>query len=139
MATFVVFSSLLLFSSAHAQLHPIVPQPRAPHGLVFENPMSFPPSAFEFFHPKSSPPAEAPLPLVSSFPGATSSKARAEQVVASVWSAPPSHGGVGAGGVAAVVFGLVFVVLVAMGASYVVAKRRANISRAHTLVQPDAV
>ncbi|XP_061358762.1 uncharacterized protein LOC133302959 [Gastrolobium bilobum] len=49
-------------------------QERAPHGLVYENPVAFPPSAYDFFHPNARKPETkdpciaskcSPLPLAA--------------------------------------------------------------------------
>ncbi|KAH7691175.1 hypothetical protein IHE45_02G099400 [Dioscorea alata] len=106
-------------------------QSRAPHGLAFESPMSFPPSAFEFFHPRpaaGAKTANAPLPL---------SMARADRVVESAWATPESSGGIrgGAGGVVVTVIGVACVVLVAIGTSYYYLVIKRNSKRASTLIQ----
>ncbi|CAD5194979.1 uncharacterized protein LOC135652658 [Musa acuminata AAA Group] len=146
--TLVVFflSSLLLLHFGDARRHHAVVrlQARSPHGLAFQEPMPFPPTAFEFFHPKLLlPPASAPMPLASSsfYPAATSAKVRADEEVeaAGEHSSPAGSGGVGASGVAAVVLGLALVVIAAMLASYVVVvRRRSDVRRAKGTVQPDA-
>lgn len=46
---FLILASLVFFPIAGAE-------ERAPHGLIYENPMAFPPSAVEFFHPKTQKP-----------------------------------------------------------------------------------
>ncbi|KAK6926795.1 hypothetical protein RJ641_008514 [Dillenia turbinata] len=131
--------SLLLFISSLSFLSIARAQDRAPHGLAFENPIAFSPSAVEFFHPNAKPSASkdscptcSPLPLaaqVQSTPAHESSDSTTSQ---------QSGGGrgIGPGGVVGIVFGFVFVVLLAMGVYYVVMTRRENTSRAKT-IQPD--
>ncbi|KAK9158366.1 hypothetical protein Scep_004940 [Stephania cephalantha] len=125
-------------------------QNRAPHGLAYESPMVFSPSAFDFFHqnaesPKSDTPCVesdcAPLPLSSSSTStndaAASGAARSSLAYESKMSTRENgKGGVGAGGIAGIVFGCAFLVLVAMGVYYVAVTRRANAARANS-VQPD--
>ncbi|XP_039141286.1 uncharacterized protein LOC120278607 [Dioscorea cayenensis subsp. rotundata] len=107
-------------------------QSRAPHGLAFESPMSFSPSAFEFFHPRpaaGAKTANAPLPL---------SMARADRVVESAWATPESSGGIrggAAGAVVVTVIGVACVVLVAIGTSYYFLVIKRNSKRASTLIQ----
>ncbi|KAJ8751330.1 hypothetical protein K2173_016516 [Erythroxylum novogranatense] len=131
---FLLFSSsALFFLGADAQ-------GRAPHGLVYENPMAFSPSAVEFFHPKgqethsdnacSSSSSCSPLPVA----------AQVEATKAQESAVSTSRNGdkrIGGGGIAGIVFGLAFVVFLAMGAYYVFITRRTNMSRANS-VQPDA-
>ncbi|PRQ33568.1 hypothetical protein RchiOBHm_Chr5g0059071 [Rosa chinensis] len=128
---FLLFSSLTLLSIAGAQ-------ERAPHGLAKENPMAFSPTAYDFFHPNSKNPVAkdpcvaskcSPLPIAahveategheSRFSGSQNGKTR-----------------VGAGGIAGIVFGLGFVVFLAMGVYYVIVARRTKMTRANT-VKPD--
>ncbi|KAK9124265.1 hypothetical protein Sjap_013867 [Stephania japonica] len=127
-------------------------QNRAPHGLAYESPMVLSPSAFDFFHPNAESPKSdtpcvesncAPLPLSSSSTStndaadAASGVARSSLAYESKMSAMQSgKGGIGAGGIAGIVFGCAFVVLVAMGVYYVAVTRRANAVRANS-VQPD--
>ncbi|KAF8396576.1 hypothetical protein HHK36_018200 [Tetracentron sinense] len=126
MATFFLFflSSLFFFSIAR--------EDRAPHGIAYENPMAFSPSAFEFFHPNI-PCIEsdcAPLPLVAVL--------QASQEHGSKLSTPQTSGRrVGAGGVVGIVFGFVCAVLLAMVVYYVGITRRVNMNQANS-VRPDA-
>jgi hypothetical protein len=127
MGSFLVFFSLLTILS-------VARQDRAPHGIVYENPIAFTPSAYDFFHPSTQKFCEtsncSPLP-----------------VAAQVVKATPGHESrdlgsqkgsrVGAGAIAGIAFGLVFAVLLGMGVYYVVITRRANTSRTNS-VQPDA-
>lgn len=132
-ATFFLFSSLSLLFVARAQ-------DRAPHGLVYENPVAFSPSAVEFFHPKTQEPdtkarcAEpsscSPLPLAT--------QVEATQVHESKISTSQKGGsGLSTSGIAGIVFGLAFAAFLAMGAYYVLIKRRANVSQTNS-VEPDA-
>ncbi|XP_012471493.1 LOW QUALITY PROTEIN: uncharacterized protein LOC105788940 [Gossypium raimondii] len=118
----LILSSLALVSIGRGE-------ERAPHGIAYESPMAFSPSAYDFFHPKTPCVAStcSPLPVAAQVDG---SKALASKV--------SSGQGVGAGGVAAgIVFGLAFAVLLAMGVYYVLNTRRVNANRANS-VQPDA-
>ncbi|KAJ8512873.1 hypothetical protein OPV22_003307 [Ensete ventricosum] len=111
----------------------------SPHGLAFENPMSFPPSAYEFFHPTVDAPATAPLPASSLYPGKTTARAKADAVVGgNVFSAPPGRDGAVTGAIVAVVLGLVFVTLVAVVAAYIAIKRRNDVNKANSETKADA-
>ncbi|KAK2985425.1 hypothetical protein RJ640_006063 [Escallonia rubra] len=131
MVSTLLFAFLSLLSVTRAQ-------DRAPHGLNHEHPVALPPSAFDFFHPSNqqagnkNPCAESscsPLPLA----------ATVESSLAHASRSKPERGGsrVGAGGIAVIIFGFVFAVLLAMGVYYVVITRRANTSRSNS-IQPDA-
>ncbi|KAI3826496.1 hypothetical protein L1987_00544 [Smallanthus sonchifolius] len=126
---FLSFLTIISFTSTKAQ-------DRAPHGLVYENPMAFSPSAYNFFHPKSNPPniqgscvesSCAPLPIAATVQSslAEESKARNEK----------SESRVGAGGIVGVIFGFIMVVLLAMGVYYVVTNRRGG-SRGESTILP---
>ncbi|XP_076932877.1 uncharacterized protein LOC143598573 [Bidens hawaiensis] len=100
-------------------------QERAPHGLVYENPMAFSPSAYNFFHPKTNPPSIhgscdesscAPLPMAAMVQSSLAEESRPRN--------DKSEDRVGAGAIAGVMFGFIFVVLLAMGVFYVVTNRR---------------
>lgn len=104
--------------------------------------MALSPSAFEFFHPKSpSPTANTPCAAshcapLSSF-SSESTQVQTTQVHEVVNPAAKANGtGVGAGGIAGLVFGFVLIVLLAMGVYHVAITRRANANRANT-IQPD--
>ncbi|MBA0702203.1 hypothetical protein Goari_027411 [Gossypium aridum] len=123
------FASFLLILSSLALVSTGRGEERAPHGIAYESPMAFSPSAYDFFHPKTACVAStcSPLPVAAQVDG---SKALASKV--------SSGHGVAAGGVAAgIVFGLAFAVLLAMGVYYVLNTRRVNANRANS-VQPDA-
>ncbi|KAJ4843562.1 hypothetical protein Tsubulata_007981 [Turnera subulata] len=116
-------------------------QDRAPHGLVYENPVAFSPSAVEFFHPKTQQP-ETKNPCATSSTGCSPLPLAAQVEAAQVQEsrvATPQRGGtrLGAAGIAGIVLGLASVVLLTMGAYYVWITRRANLSRANSS-QPNA-
>lgn len=119
----------------------VIAQERAPHGLVYQNPEAFSPSAYDFFHPNTRKPETkdpcteskcSPLPLAAQVEatqiheskGSTSDKVRKQ---------------LGAGGIAGIVFGVAFVVLLALTVYRVRVTRRANMSRAkaNNTVLPD--
>uniref|UniRef100_A0A2P2PAY7 Transmembrane protein n=1 Tax=Rhizophora mucronata TaxID=61149 RepID=A0A2P2PAY7_RHIMU len=135
-------SSFLFFSSLTLLLFIATGQDRAPHGLAYESPVAFSPSAVEFFHPKTQEPA-ARNPCAPSSASNCSPLPVAAQVLASKAQeskAPTSQNGrnrLGASGIAGVVFGLAFVVLLAMGAYHFLITRRNNLNRGVS-VQPDA-
>ncbi|KAK4286450.1 hypothetical protein QN277_003005 [Acacia crassicarpa] len=116
-------------------------QERAPHGLVNEGPVALSPSAYDFFHPNARKPETggdgcsaskcSPLPEAA--------QVEATQIYESkALTSLKGRKQLGAGGIAAgIVFGVAFVVLLAMGVYYVRAKRQANMNRANT-VQPQA-
>ncbi|CAK7332347.1 unnamed protein product [Dovyalis caffra] len=120
---------------------PIPAQYRAPHGLVYENPVAFSPSAVEFFHPKTQEPNTkspcaassscSPLPLAAQLE--TTDQAQESKISTS------QKGGnrLRAGGIAGIVLGVAFAVLLTMGVYYVMVTRKANIHRANS-VQPNA-
>lgn len=123
------FAAFLLILSSLALVSIGRGEERAPHGIAYESPMAFSPSAYDFFHPKTHCAAStcSPLPVAAQIDG---SKALASKV--------SSGHGVGAGGVAAgIVFGLAFAALLAMGVYYVLNTRRVNANQANS-VQPDA-
>ncbi|KAE8733794.1 hypothetical protein F3Y22_tig00000991pilonHSYRG00202 [Hibiscus syriacus] len=109
-------------------------QERAPHGIAYESPMTFSPSAYQFFHPNTENPCSvsdcSPLPVAAQV---DESKALAIKV-----SSTPDKSGheMGADGVAGIVFGLGFAVLLAMGVYYVLNTRRSNANGAN-IVEPD--
>ncbi|XP_010414526.1 PREDICTED: uncharacterized protein LOC104700686 [Camelina sativa] len=104
------FSSLIFTNFALAQ-------DRAPHGLAYETPVAFSPSAFDFFHaqPKNTdatfdPCAESgcsPLPVAAKVQGASAKAQESEVASMSVGS----KSGIGAGGVVGIIFGLAFAVM----------------------------
>ncbi|MFS7897720.1 hypothetical protein Hanom_Chr01g00070241 [Helianthus anomalus] len=111
-------------------------QDRAPHGLVYENPTAFSPSAYSFFHPKSNPPSTqgscdesscAPLPIAATVQSSLAEESRPRN--------EKSDNRVGAGAIAGVIFGFIMVVLLAMGVFYVVTNRRGS-SRGESTILP---
>lgn len=111
-------------------------QERAPHGLANESPMVLSPSAIEFFHPKSTNPADGGSPLsppsLSTFSSSTTGVAESSLAHESKLSKSTSSGGsrVGIGGLVGIVFGFILVLLLAMGVYYVVVTRQTNATRA---------
>ncbi|KAK3205999.1 hypothetical protein Dsin_020045 [Dipteronia sinensis] len=138
-------TSLLLCFSCVAFLSIATAQDRAPHGLAFENPMAFPPEAFDFFHPKTQDSNTKTNPCSGSncspFPVAAqvqSTKAQ-ESKYSTTTPSRSSSSRIGAGGIAGIVVASTFVVALAMAAYFVVIKRRANMNRAPAnSVQPNA-
>ncbi|CAK9174380.1 unnamed protein product [Ilex paraguariensis] len=131
MASLLFFWILSMLSLTRAQ-------DRAPHGIAYENPVAFSPSAFDFFHPNTQQPSSenpcgasncSPLPLAATVQSSPAHESRSKP------NAGESR--MGAGGIAGILFGFVFAVLLAMGVYYVVITRRANMSRTDS-VQPDA-
>lgn len=128
----------LPISTVHAQN-----SDRSPHGLAQERPMPLSPAAIEFFHPHSSIPPSAnapclerncaPVPLPSSSSGkrplAAQLKERSES------TARPDHVGIGAGGVIGIMLGCALLVVMPMGAYYVMVTRKNNMKKAIS-VQP---
>lgn len=125
----VFFSLSLLPGIARAQ-------GRAPHGLAYENPMAFSPSAFDFFHPNGQQQQNLPCGTASNI-NCSPLPMAAQVGHESKESSRSRHSGVGAAGIAGIVFGFVFAVLLAMGVYYVVVTRRANVTRANS-IQPHA-
>ncbi|CAH2060286.1 unnamed protein product [Thlaspi arvense] len=111
--TFLIFflSSLMIITNI------VLAQDRAPHGLAYETPVAFSPSAFDFFHaqPKNldttlDPCAESncsPLPVAAKVQGASAKAQQSEIATMSIGS----RSRVGAGCVVGIIFGLVFAVL----------------------------
>ncbi|KVI09363.1 uncharacterized protein LOC112529816 [Cynara cardunculus var. scolymus] len=110
---------LMLLITTHSRA-----QGRAPHGLAHEKLVAFSPSAYDFFHPNTQP--SSPLPLAATVQSSLAHESRAEN--------NKGGGKVGAGGIAAIIFGFVFALLLAMGVYYVATTRRANLSRNNTVI-----
>ncbi|XP_028757060.1 uncharacterized protein LOC114716245 [Neltuma alba] len=131
------FSLLFLLSLTLVSI--AASQERAPHGLVNERPVAFPPSAYDFFHPNARKPEagdECSASKCSPLPEAA--QVEATQIYESkALASQKGRKQIGAGGIAGIVFGVAFAVLLAMGVYYVRVKRQANMSRANT-VQPQA-
>lgn len=107
-------TSLFLFFSASLAILSIArAQDRAPHGLVYENPITFPPSAVEFFHPKTQKPETFnPCATSSCSPLPLAAQVEATKAHESESSRFPNHGSrVGA----SIVFGCVFLAIYQMG------------------------
>ncbi|XP_004505992.1 uncharacterized protein [Cicer arietinum] len=113
---------------------------RAPHGLVYENPVAFPPSAYIFFHPNAQTPKTkdsctaskcSPLPQVEANQKYYENKASAEE-------SQKSGKQIGAGFVAGIIFLVTFVVLLVIGVYYVKVTRQVNMSRTISNVQSHA-
>ncbi|KAJ7001958.1 hypothetical protein D5086_009444 [Populus alba] len=127
-ASFFLFclSSLTILFIARAQ-------DRAPHGLVYEKPVAFSPSAVEFFHPKTQEPNTgnpcAASSSCSPFPLAAQLE-DTDQTQGKISTSQRGGKQLGAGGIAGVVLGLAFAVLLTMGVYYVTITRKANINRA---------
>ncbi|VVA90413.1 unnamed protein product [Arabis nemorensis] len=87
-------------------------QDRAPHGLAYETPVAFSPSAFDFFHAQPDNPNATLDPCAESgcspLPVAAKVQAR-ESEIASM--SIGSRSGIGADGVVGIIFGLAFAVL----------------------------
>ncbi|XAR59754.1 hypothetical protein NMG60_11015709 [Bertholletia excelsa] len=131
MASVLLFSLLSLLSIVRSQ-------DRAPHGLSYQNPTAFSPSAYEFFHPKTDHSADgdscaesncSPWPLAATVASTLAHESKSTTKV--------EGDRLGAGGIAGIVVGLVCVLILAMGAYYIVVTRRANLSKTNS-VQPDA-
>lgn len=129
---FLLFATLLSIATG---------QERTPHGLVYENPVAFPPSAYFFFHPNARKPETkdsctaskcSPLPLPA--------QVEANQIYENKASAlPKGRKQIGAGAVAGIIFAVAFAVLLAMGVYYVKVTRQANMTRANNnIVQSHA-
>ncbi|KAI3696960.1 hypothetical protein L6452_29616 [Arctium lappa] len=124
----LLFVTVISFTNNRAQ-------DRAPHGLVYENPMAFSPSAYSFFHPKAVPPSIqdpcdgshcSPLLIAATVQSSLAQDSRSTN--------EKSGSKFGAGGIAGVIFGFIFVVLLAMGAYHVVITRRTNSRRKNTVL-----
>ncbi|KAF8085630.1 hypothetical protein N665_0656s0009 [Sinapis alba] len=96
------FSSLIITNIALAQ-------DRAPHGLAYETPVAFSPSAFDFFHaqPQNQDATLEPLPVSAKVQGASEKAQQSEIATMSIGS----RSGMGAGGVVGIIFGLAFAML----------------------------
>ncbi|QCE09336.1 uncharacterized protein LOC114185834 [Vigna unguiculata] len=111
----------------------VIAQERAPHGLVYENPEAFSPSAYNFFHPNEKKPETknpcaaskcSPMPLAAQVEATEIHESRAKTL-------ERGSRKLGAGGLAGIVFGVAFVVVLAMGVYHVRVTRRTNMSRAN--------
>ncbi|MBA0836212.1 hypothetical protein Goarm_008445 [Gossypium armourianum] len=126
--------SFLLHVSCLALLSIANGEGRAPHGIAYENPVAFSPSAYEFFHPKAQVPDSkspcaasscSPLPIAAQMDDGTTA------LESKVSTQKESGHQLGAGGIVGLVFGLAFAVLLAMGVYYVLNIRRSNANKAN--------
>ena len=118
----------------------VTSQVRAPHGLVYQNPEAFSPSAYEFFHPNSQKHDH------NKDDPCTSSKCSPLPLAVEATQIHESKGGkldkgrkhLGAGGIVGIIFGVAFVVVLAMSVYHVRVTRKANMIRAkaNNSVQP---
>ena len=132
-ASFVfLLSSLALLSIARGQ-------DRAPHGIAYDNPVALSPTAYDFFRPKTEEPdTKNPCAASNCSPLLIAAQVEATKALESKVSTQQKSGHqLGAGGIAGIVFGLAFAVVLAMGVYYVLNNRRANANQANS-VQPDA-
>lgn len=137
-------SPLLLLLTVFALLSITIAQDqsRSPHGLSHSSPVAFSPSAFEFFHPNNhqNPSIENPCAAASGCPPLHLS-ATVQSSLAYDSRFTPDHYSRGrritAAGIAGIIFGFVFVAILAMGIYYVMTKRQANMSKSNT-VQAEA-
>ncbi|XP_019447375.1 PREDICTED: uncharacterized protein LOC109350604 [Lupinus angustifolius] len=117
----------------------VIAQERTQHGLAYENPKAFPPSAYNFFHPNATksetkdPCAESkcsPLPLAA--------KVEATQIHHSNNGSTLEKSGkkLGLGVIVGIIFGVVFVVFIAMSVHNVMVTRKNNNIKANNNVQP---
>ncbi|OIW03928.1 hypothetical protein TanjilG_30204 [Lupinus angustifolius] len=131
----ISFSFFFLLSIALVSA--VIGQERAPHGLAYENPEAFPPSAYNFFHPNAKKPETndpcaaskcSPLPLAA--------QVEATQIHESKGSTSEKGGKqLGPGVIACIIFGVAFVVFLAMIVHHVRVTRRNNIIKANNSVQ----
>ncbi|CAI8592457.1 unnamed protein product [Vicia faba] len=128
----ILFSLSLIITIATSQ-------ERAPHGLVYQNPKAFSPSAYEFFHPNSHNHNDND-PCTSSKCSPFPLAVEATQIHESKGS-KSNQGGkkIGAGGIIGIIFGVAFVVVLAMSVYHVRVTRKANMIRAkaNNSVQPE--
>ncbi|KAL8146297.1 hypothetical protein AgCh_004157 [Apium graveolens] len=116
-------------------------QSRSPHGLTHSSPVAFSPSAFEFFHPENHqhPTIENPCAASGCPPLHLSATVQSSLAYDSRFT--PDHyihgRRITAAGIAGIIFGFVFVAILAMGIYYIMTKRQANMSKSNT-VQAEA-
>ncbi|KAK7262312.1 hypothetical protein RJT34_29879 [Clitoria ternatea] len=129
-----------LFLLSPALLSIATGQERAPHGLVYESPVAFPPSAYDFFHPNArKPESKDPCTASKCSPLPLAAQVEASQIYENKASATQKRGKqIGAGGVAAIIISIAFAVLLAMGVYYVKVTRQANMNRTNNSVQSHA-
>jgi hypothetical protein len=114
-------------------------QERAPHGLIYENPIAFPPSAYLFFHPNAKTLETknscvtskcSPLPMVA--------KVETNQKYENKEASQKGGKQIGAGAVGGIIIVVTFVVLLAIGVYYVKVTRQSNMNRTINNVQSHA-
>ncbi|CAL5426533.1 unnamed protein product [Camellia sinensis] len=135
-------SSFLIYSLLSSSLLSITrAQDRAPHGFAYKNPTAFSPSAFDFFHQNTN--GDQPITRYPCAGTICSPLALAVTVESALAHESKSTGlemggrRVGAGAIAGMVFGFVFVVILAMRVYYGVVTRQANLSRSYCVqLQP---
>ncbi|CAM8960489.1 hypothetical protein QQ045_004858 [Rhodiola kirilowii] len=138
MSRIVLCSAILVLLTfvSHSRAQERSPRP---HGLAYQNPVPLSPSAYDFFHQDAgdqsgrsinscSKSGCSPLPLPAHFESNQAQESHAKS--------SERHRGLGAGAIAVIVSGSVFVILLGMGAYYIVTTRHANANRANS-VQPD--
>ncbi|KAJ1425967.1 hypothetical protein SESBI_10694 [Sesbania bispinosa] len=133
------FSLLFLLSLALVSI--VIAQERAPHGLVYQSPEAFSPSAYDFFHPNAQKPGtKDPCSASKCSPLPVAAQVEATQIHESKASTSDKDGKqLGAGSIAGIIFGVAFVVLLAMSVYRLRVTRKANMSRTkpNNSVQPD--
>ncbi|KAL1345444.1 hypothetical protein HN51_019185 [Arachis hypogaea] len=144
--SFFLFITILCVSIVTAE-------ERAPHGLVYVKPEAFSPSAYNFFHPintnarKKKPETKTQEPC-----SASSSKCSPMSVTAQSEEATQIHENkssslsteednnvsknIGAGGIAGILFGIVFVVLLGMSMYHFRVTRSNNLGKSNNFIQP---
>jgi hypothetical protein len=114
-------------------------QERAPHGLIYENPIAFPPSAYLFFHPNAKTHETknscvtskcSPLPMAA--------KVETNQKYENKEASQKGGKQIGAGAVGGIIIVVTFVVLLAIGVYYVKVTRQSNMNRTINNVQSHA-
>lgn len=128
LSTFV----LILFPLA-VLLSMVTAQERAPHGINNESPVTLSPSAYDFFHPNMQQPTSTTDPCANLSCSPLPLAAQVEAAKAQERTESTSR--VGAGGIVAIVVGLCFAVLLAMGVYYVTVTRQNNMGRASSVQQ----
>ncbi|KAK2433943.1 proline-rich receptor kinase [Trifolium repens] len=130
--SFIFILSLTLLSTTSSQ-------ERAPHGLIYENPIAFPPSAYLFFHPNAKTHETknscvtskcSPLPMAA--------KVETNQKYENKEASQKGGKQIGAGAVGGIIIVVTFVVLLAIGVYYVKVTRQSNMNRTINNVQSHA-
>lgn len=131
--------SFLFFLSA-ALVSIATGQERAPHGLAYESPIAFSPSAYDFFHPNAQKPeTKDPCAASKCSPLPMAAQVEATQIHENkALATQKGRKQIEAGAVAGIIFAVACAVLLAMGIYYVKVTRQANMSRANNSVQTHA-